>query len=119
MACDRQVRAGVGRDVLSGGGEKAETEEAAGLHLRISPVKVSMGIRASRSRAVSSQIWFCAASCKRRLRRPVVWVVNAGQSARDLAGGALTGTEVFGEPEQSTLVGGWVEFLAVKSGALC
>ncbi|GAA4767277.1 hypothetical protein GCM10023329_12040 [Streptomyces sanyensis] len=68
VACESQVSAAGGRDELGGCREEAEPE-ATGPHLRISRVRASMGIHASRSMAnwtISSQIWFCAVSCRGR-----------------------------------------------------
>lgn len=63
--------------------ENSRRRRFLGSQRRSSPVRASIGIQASRSRAswmISSQTWFCAVVCS-RLRRPVSRVARTRSSA--------------------------------------
>lgn len=76
--------AAAGGDRLGSGGEH-RSRRRRGSHRRAAPVSANIGIQASRSSAIwtiSSQTWFCAASCRGRSRRPVARAARMRSSAR-------------------------------------
>lgn len=65
--------------------DKRRSRRRWGSHLRVSPVRASMGSQVGRSSAswtISSLIWFCAVSWRGRLRRPVARAARLRSSAR-------------------------------------